>query len=519
MIYPLIVMAIGITIVIGLIMGLRVNAFIALLSAAMVVSLLAVDVNPSTGSVFLASNAISRVAEEFGSSCGKIAIVIALASVIGTCMMDSGAADRIVRAFMNLLGVKRAPWALMGSGYLLSIPVFFDTVFYLLVPLARSFQKRTGAAYLKCIIAIAAGGAVTHTLVPPTPGPLAIAANLGVDLGKMIIIGAITAVPASIVGFWFAGLMDRILKIPMRELPGTEEREPLRDDQLPGLFVSLLPVVLPVALIAMQTVTSTITERELLWKGEQLSVERGSTLESDVQAMIAEAKANNREMPRTDALKAIRQSTLKKIQSDPSSANFWISLDHYAQIFGNPNLALLLSAVIALAVYIRQQAPTTEKLVSTVEHSLMSGGVIVLITASGSAFGAMLKVAQVGDSIKMMFGGSAQGLTILFLAFGIAALLKVAQGSSTAAMIITSGMMPGMITGSELPFDLVYLATAIGAGSLFGSWMNDSGFWVFAKMGGLTEREALATWTPLLALLGLTSMVVTVIFAIALPLK
>lgn len=184
MIYPLIVMAIGITIVIGLIMGLRVNAFIALLSAAIVVSLLAVDVHPSTGSISLAPNAISRVAEEFGSSCGKIAIVIALAAVIGTCMMDSGAADRIVRAFMNLLGVKRAPWALMGSGYLLSIPVFFDTVFYLLVPLARSFQKRTGAAYLKCIIAIAAGGAVTHTLVPPTPGPLAIAANLGVDLGK-----------------------------------------------------------------------------------------------------------------------------------------------------------------------------------------------------------------------------------------------------------------------------------------------------------------------------------------------
>jgi len=515
MIYPLIVMAIGIVIVIGLIMGLRVNAFIALITAAIVVSLMAVDVDPATGSSSLAPNSISRVADEFGVSCGKIAIVIALAAVIGTCMMESGAADRIVRAFMNLLGIKRAPWALMGSGYLLAIPVFFDTVFYLLVPLARSFQKRTGAAYLKCVIAIAAGGAITHTLVPPTPGPLTIAANLGVDLGKMIIVGAIVALPASIVGFWFAGLMDRLLKIPMREIAGTEEREPLRDDQLPGLFVSLLPVLLPVALIAIQTVTSTITERELLNRAEQRAVSQGTTLDLQIQAILEKAKTEGRELTRSDALKEIRKTT----QAEPEQSTFWITVDRYAQIIGNPNLALLLSSVIALAVYIKQQSPSADKLVHSVEQSLMSGGVIVLITAAGSAFGAMLKVAQVGESIKLMFGGNTQGLAILFLAFGISALLKIAQGSSTAAMIITSGMMPGMLAGVELPFDLVYLATAIGAGSLIGSWMNDSGFWVFAKMSGLTEREALSTWTPLLAILGLTSMVVTVILAIAFPLK
>ena len=514
MIYPLIVMAIGIVIVIGLIMGLRVNAFIALITAAIVVSLLAVDVDPRTGSAQLAPNAISRVADEFGASCGKIAIVIALAAVIGTCMMDSGAADRIVRAFMNLLGVKRAPWALMGSGYLLAIPVFFDTVFYLLVPLARSFQKRTGAAYLKCIIAIAAGGAVTHTLVPPTPGPLTIAANLGVDLGKMILIGAIVAIPASIVGFWFAGLMDRLLKIPMRELSDTEERAPLRDDQLPNLFLSLLPVLLPVLLIATQTVTSTLNDRELLTNAELRAVTQGTTLDAQIQSMIDRSKADGKDLTRSDALKEIRNEIL----ADPEYSTAWSTVNRYAQIFGNPNLALLLSAIIALAVYIKQQTPTADKLVHTVEQSLMSGGVIVLITASGSAFGGMLKVAQVGDAIKQMFGGSTEGLAILFLAFGIAALLKVAQGSSTAAMIITSGMMPGMLAGVELPFDLVYVATAIGAGSLIGSWMNDSGFWVFAKMSGLTERAALTTWTPLLALLGLTSMVVTVVLAIVLPL-
>jgi GntP family gluconate:H+ symporter len=270
-----------------------------------------------------------------------------------------------------------------------------------------------------------------------------------------------------------------------------------------------------VVLIAMQTVTSTITERELLQRAEQRAVSQGTTLDAQIQAIIDKAKVAGKDVTRSDALKDIRKETL----SEPGQSTFWITVDRYAQIFGNPNLALLLSAVIALAVYIKQQSPSADKLVHSVEQSLMSGGVIVLITAAGSAFGAMLKVAQVGDAIKMMFGGNTQGLAILFLAFGIAALLKIAQGSSTAAMIITSGMMPGMLAGVELPFDMVYLATAIGAGSLIGSWMNDSGFWVFAKMSGLTEREALTTWTPLLVLLGLTSMAVTVILAIVLPLK
>ena len=107
---------------------------------------------------------------------------------------------------------------------------------------------------------------------------------------------------------------------------------------------------------------------------------------------------------------------------------------------------------------------------------------------------------------------------MLALGFGIAALLKVAQGSSTAAMIITSQMVAGMLVGLELPYDKVYLATAIGAGSLVGSWMSDSGFWIFAKMGGLTEKEALSTWTPLLVILGCVSMAVTVLLATFMPL-
>ena len=145
---PLIILAVGIAIVIGMIVVLRINAFLALITAALVVSMLA------PGDF---SEKISRVASAFGTTAGKIGIVIALAAVIGKCLIDSGAADRIVRMFVRLLGEKRCPISLMASGFVLSIPVFFDTVFYLLIPLARSMHRRTKRSYLLLILAMGMG--------------------------------------------------------------------------------------------------------------------------------------------------------------------------------------------------------------------------------------------------------------------------------------------------------------------------------------------------------------------------
>jgi len=122
--------------------------------------------------------------------------------------MDSGAADRIVRAFLKTLGEKNASWALMGSGFVLSIPVFFDTVFYLLVPLARSLHKRTQKNYMLYLMAICAGGCITHTLVPPTPGPLLIAAAFKIDLGLMMLMGAIVAFPTAVVALLICKVLN-----------------------------------------------------------------------------------------------------------------------------------------------------------------------------------------------------------------------------------------------------------------------------------------------------------------------
>ena len=153
----------------------------------------------------------------------------------------------------------------------------------------------------------------------------------------------------------------------------------------------------------------------------------------------------------------------------------------------------------------------------------MSAGVIILITAGGGAFGKMLLDAQIGDAIKILFSGDSEaamsGLSYLLLGFFIAAVLKVAQGSSTVAMIVGSSMMAAILEGEAIGFNYVYIATAIGAGSLFGSWMNDSGFWIFAKMGGVTEGEALKSWTVMLIVLSLVSLIVTILLSFVLPLN
>ena len=447
---PLVILLIAIIAVVGMIIVLRVNAFIALITAAILVSLLA------PGKL---EDKIARVAQEFGNVVGNIGIVIALAAVVGKCMMDSGAADRIVRSFLRVLGEKRASWALMGSGFVLSIPVFFDTVFYLLVPLARSLYRRTHKNYILYITAIVAGAGATHTLVPPTPGPLFAADRLNIDLGTMILIGTLVALPAAVMGLIVCGVINRFLNVPMRPYSGGPEPEPLPDEQLPPLWLSLLPVMLPVVLISTNTAAKAFPFMQ----------------------------------------NAVRITAL----------------------LGNPNLALLVSAVIAMLLVLWKRKLRLRELADLVDTALMSGGIIILITAGGGALGAMLRAAGIQNSVATLVGSGEHkvGMAILALGFIVSSLIKFAQGSSTVAIITTASMFAAMgITSQMLGCHLVYLATAICSGSLVGDWMNDSGFWVFARMSALTETESLKSFTIVTAVTGLTGFAVTLVLARLLPL-
>src|SRR5947199_10330096 len=225
---PTLILLVGLaTILVGIVL-LRLNAFLALIIAAIVVSLLA----PGEPVV-----KIARVAEGFGRTAGTVGVGVGVAGITGEAMMDSGAADRIVNGFLALLGEKRGATALCATGYVLSIPVFFDTVFYLLVPLARTMHGRTNRNYLKYLLAITAGAGATHTLVPPTPGPLAIAGTLGVDLGTMVLVGIVVALPAAGVGLLLAGWVGRRMPGVPRAPPalGPSAVEPAATQLLPGL--------------------------------------------------------------------------------------------------------------------------------------------------------------------------------------------------------------------------------------------------------------------------------------------
>jgi GntP family gluconate:H+ symporter len=447
--YPLFVLFTGLVVVVGGIVVLRMHAFLALISAATIVSLLA----PGEW-----SEKIPRVAEAFGSTAAGVGIVIALAAIIGMAMTASGAADRIVRAFLGLFGEQRGGTALMASGFTLAIPVFFDTVFFLLVPLVRSMFRRTGKHYLKYLIA-AASCAVAHALIPPTPGPLIIAETLGVDLGVMLLVGTAVAVPAAFSSLAFGAWADRHIVVTPPRTPSVAEAPLSRDGiEPPALGWSLAPILVPVLLITANTI---------------------------FRALDAEA------LP---------------------------GLAGTLAVLGNPQLALLLAAFIALWTWWRHSRPSRVQVSDAVGEALMAGGVIVLITCAGGAFGGALRAAELAPAIQFLAGDAGGGgFGLLLMAFGVAALIKFAQGSSTAAMIVTSAMLAAMVDPATLGYHPVYVATAIGSGSLVGSWMNDSGFWIFARMGGLTEMETLATWTPLLALLGTVSMVMTLLLAAILP--
>ena len=453
---PLALLGVAIALVIGAIVLFRVNAFLALLGTAIVVSLL------SPGSP---AEKIGRVAEGFGRTAGSIGIVIALAAIIGKAMTDSGAADRIVRGFLSLLGEKRGAAALGSTGFVLSIPVFFDTVFYLLVPLARSMRRRTGGHYLLYLMAIAGGAAATHTLVPPTPGPLAVSAALGVDLGTMVLMGLLIAVPAAAAGLMFARFADRRMPI---EPPVELAPEPIATSPQPGLLLSVAPIVLPVLLISANTVAISF-----------------------------------------------------KTADNPTLAGWALAAAPYTTILGNANLALFLSAIIAMWTYARMTGASRADVGAMSEDALGSAGIIILITAAGGAFGATLQAAQVGPAIQALFPmrDATAGIALLGLAFGISSLIKIAQGSSTVAMITSAGMLGALVQQAPLPFHPVYVATAISSGALVGTWMNDSGFWVFSKMGGVPERKTLLTWTPLSATVGVTAMIVTVILALVMPMR
>lgn len=417
---------------------------------------------------------LDQAARDFGTAAGSIGIVIALASIIGVSLMESGAADMIVRRFMRLFGAQRAGIAMLASGFFLSIPVFFDTVFFLLIPLARALGLRTGKNYMLYVLAMAGGGAITHSMVPPTPGPLLVADALKLDLGAAIVAGLLSGILPAIGVLYLAKWLDRISPVPLRETAGASLTElntivNRRDDELPCFSLAVLPVVLPAVLIALASFLDMA----------------GKKLPGVVAAL--------------------------------GGAESFALLNAIVQFLGNKTLALLLGALIAMALHLKQCRLTFAALAQKIAPSLETAGVIILITSAGGAFGAMIRHSGVGEAIKELAEG--RSVNYVLLAWLVTAVVRVAQGSATVAMITGSALMFAIVgDGSSLPYHIVYIYLAVGFGSVILSWMNDSGFWVVAKLSGFTEQETLKSWTVVATAISVIGLIETLVFSSILPL-
>ncbi len=483
--WPFAILSICVVFIVVAITMLRVHAFLALILAAVLAGILTGDLpnlNDLNKGLFDSRVALDMTDLEgnnliksvkwslkgFGNTAGGIGLVIALAAIIGTCLMGSGAADRIVRSLLKVCGEKRAGIVLLMSGFLLSIPVFFDTVFFLLIPLARALSLRTGKSYTMYVIAMAGAGAITHSMVPPTPGPLMIANTLKIDLGVAIMAG----LAASILPAWLVLVMakrfDDKLNIPMRNVPGTSAQDlksivDKKDSELPGLFVSSIPVAFPVVAISLVSVL------------DMLGKDQGK-------------------------------------------------LYPYLQFVGHSNIAMLIAAAFAVATYAAQLIKNNPSLKGNLSKTLSEkldaplhmAGVIILITGAGGAFGGMIRLAGVGETIQAL--ADKFNISYILLAWLATAVVRIAQGSATVAMITGVGLMAAVIgDGAGLTYHPLYIFLAVGFGSITLSWMNDSGFWVVQRLSGFTEKETLRTWSVLLTAISLLGLVEILVFSRILP--
>jgi GntP family gluconate:H+ symporter len=356
--------------------------------------------------------------------------------------------------------------------------VFYDTTFYLLVPIVRSVYKRMQKNYIFCLMAVGLGATLTHTLTPPTPGPIAVAETLAVPFGTMLIVSfmvaALTALPALAIACFMNWMMPNPTIHFEDEIASQEETKEESATVLPSpnLFWSFAPIIFPVVLIASQTTIEMLEKAgRIVW---------------------------------SDDLFVLR---------------------NILRLLGDPRFALIVAAVVAMGVLFRNQKLSFDALGKKIEPALLGAGIIILITAAGGAFGETLRQAGIGGRIQELCqgegGAGMSGVGLLLLAFSTAALIKTAQGSSTVAIITTAGIFAGILDAADavvLPYNTAYLAVTIGLGSCVTGWMNDSGFWIFCRMGGIKETDALKTWSFGLILLGLSGLLIVLVLSRLLPL-
>lgn len=441
------VAVLGIVALMVLVMVFKLQAFVSLL-------LVSIGVGVAAGMPFDA--VLKSIQTGMGNSLGFIAVVVGLGSMFGAMLEISGGAQRLARTLINKLGEKRAPWALGLTGFLVSIPVFLDVAFIILVPLVFTIARRTGKSTLTYAIPLLAGLAVTHTFVPPTPGPVAVAELLKADLGRVILYGILAGIPTMIIaGPLFGNWIGKKIHLTVPDW-FEDNQEQKSDEELPHFWLVLSLILLPIGLI------------------------------------VAGSFAGLAAKPYIAAKQAV-----------PAYLTWMTFLGHSFS-------ALIIATLLAFYTLGKMRGLTLDNIQKIATKSLGPAGMIILVTGAGGVFRTILIDSKIGNMLAEKLGGI--GLSPLLLAFVLAAVVRVAQGSATVAMMTAAGFMAPVLAAFP-GVDPAWVTISIAAGATIASHVNDSGFWLVKQYLGMDEKTTLKTWTVMETLVAVVGLAFVLIFS------
>ncbi len=432
---PLVITLLAIIILLILITRFKVNPFITLLIVSGFVGI---------ASGMPLDKIVDSIKEGMGGTLGFIAIVLALGTMLGKMMAESGGAERIARTLINLFGEKNVHWAMMFVAFIVGVPVFFQVGFVLLIPLVFTIARQTGMSLLKIGIPLIAGLSIVHGIVPPHPAAMAAVDIFHADVGKTIFYSILVALPSAIVaGPLYGSWIGKRIKTSISSELAAQLAEPKQDRELPGFGVTVFTILLPVILML------------------------GATI-ADIT------------LPKEHAVRV------------------------WADFIGSPITSLLIATVISFWTLGFARGFTKDDILKFSNDCLAPTATILLVIGAGGAFNKVLLNSGVGDYIADL--ATASAISPIFLGWLIAALIRVATGSATVSMMTAAGIvapiaqqMPG--TSPEL------LVLATGAGSLILSHVNDSGFWLIKEYFNMSVQDTLKSWTVMETILSVTAII------------
>ena len=458
----LLIAAAAVALLLFLIMKVKLHAF---------VSLILVSVLTAIAAGIPLGDIPDALIYGFADTIGSVALLVGFGVMIGRLLEVSGGAQVLADTLISRFGEKRAPLALGVAALLFGLPIFFDAGLVVFLPIILTVARRFGGSLLLYALPAAGAFAAMHAIVPPHPGPVAAASVLDANIGLTLLLG----IPVAVIG-WYVGVYLVSKALGRR-----------------------IHVDIPEALFGQQNDGSGSADGDGAGSDDRRH-EGGSTAVS--------TKAPERTTPPFGTVLGLLLLPLVLISFDTVLATLitagvvdegagWAE---FLMLLGNTTVALLLTTLAAIVVL--RQGRSMSKVGGLLDQSLGPICSIILITGAGGMFGGVLELSGIGEALSNSLDDL--GMSLIFQAFLISTLLRVAQGSATVALTTASGLLaPAAAAAALSDFQLSLLVFAIAAGATVLSHVNDSGFWLVSRFFGMDEKTTLKTWTVMETTLGL----------------